>query len=60
MKGREGAGGGTKGEGEAGSSLSGKPSGNVGSIGGLWNHDLSQRQMLTQLSHPGAPVLFCF
>ena len=24
-----------------------------------WNHDLSQRQMLNQLSHPGAPKLSC-
>ena len=26
-----------------------------GSILGFWDHDLSQRQMLNQLSHPGAP-----
>ena len=26
-----------------------------GSIPGPWDHDLSQRQMLNQLSHPGAP-----
>jgi len=24
---------------------------------GAWDHDLSQRQMLNQLSHPGAPIL---
>ena len=23
---------------------------------GLWDHDLSQRQTLNQLSHPGAPI----
>ena len=26
-----------------------------GSIPGLWDHDLSWRQMLNQLSHPGSP-----
>ena len=26
-----------------------------GSIPGLWDHDLSQRQMLNHLSHPGTP-----
>ena len=25
-------------------------------IPGPWDHDLSQRQMLNQLSHPGAPI----
>jgi len=25
--------------------------------GGAWDHDLSRRQLLIQLSHPGAPVL---
>ena len=28
-----------------------------GSIPGPWDHDLSQRQMLNQLNHPGAPTL---
>ena len=28
-----------------------------GSIPGPWDRDLSQRQMLNQLSHPGAPTL---
>ena len=27
-----------------------------GSVPGCWDHDLSQRQMLNQLSHPGAPI----
>ena len=27
-----------------------------GSIPGTWNHELSWRQMLNQMSHPGAPV----
>lgn len=31
-----------------------------GSILGLWNHDLSQRQRLAWLSHPGAPTLSGF
>ena len=42
-------GGGTEGEGEAGSPLSREP--NVES----WDHDLSWRQMLNQLNHPSAP-----
>ena len=29
-----------------------------GLISRPWDHDLSQRQMLNQLSHPGAPILF--
>lgn len=30
-----------------------------GSVPGPWDHDLSQRQMLIQVSHPGPPtVLF--
>ena len=27
------------------------------SIPGRWNHDLSRRQLLNQLSHPGVPLL---
>ena len=40
-----------KAEGEADSQL-------CGSIPGLWDHDLSQRQTLNQLSHPGTPDLY--
>ena len=44
------------GEGEADSPLSREP--NVGSLTpGLWHHDLSGRQRLKRLSHPGAPGL---
>ena len=32
---------------------------NQGSIPGPWDYDLSQRQKLNQLSHPGAPVHVC-
>ena len=28
-----------------------------GLIPGSWDHDLSQRQLLNPLSHPGAPVI---
>ena len=31
-----------------------------GSIPRLWHHDLSQRQTLNQLSHPGTPTSFSF
>ena len=31
-----------------------------GSIPGPWDHDLSQRQMLNWLSHPGTPSIFFF
>ena len=43
---------GAKGEGEADSLLSKEPS--WGSILGPWDHDLSQKQTLNWLSHPGA------
>ena len=52
-------GGGAEGEGETGSSLSRKPNEWV-SIPRSQDHDLSWRQMLKQLSHPGAPVFFIF
>ena len=28
----------------------------MGLIPGLWDHDLSQRQTLNRLNHPGTPV----
>lgn len=43
-------------EGETESSLSREPHTTLGSIPGPQNHDLSQRQMLNQLSHPCTPV----
>ena len=43
------------GEGEAGSLRVGSLL--RGLIPGPWDHDLSQRQMLSQLSHPGIPVV---
>lgn len=46
----------TEGEGEVGSLLSREP--DWVSIPGLWDHDLSQRQMLNRLSHPGALQFF--
>jgi len=39
-------------EGEAGSQGAGSPMRD--SIPGHWDHDLSRRQMLNHLSHPGA------
>ena len=42
-----------EGEGEVGSPLSREP--DAGWITGPEDHDLSQRQMLNCLSHPGAP-----
>lgn len=29
-------------------------------IPGLWDHDLNQRQMFSQLSHPGTPNIYSF
>ena len=55
---REGA----EAEGEADSLLSRKPNVGLheGSIPGPQDHDLRQRQMLNQLSHPGAPaIIYC-
>ena len=46
-------GGWAEGEGEADSPLSRELM--RGLIPGPWDHDLSQRQMLNHLSHPGAP-----
>ena len=43
------------GEGEAGSPLKREP--HVGLAPGPWDHDLSQREMLNQRSHPG--LLLC-
>ena len=40
-------------EGQADFPLTGSPM--QGSIPGLWDHDLSRRQMLNRLSHPGTP-----
>ena len=51
---REGA----EGEREADSLLNEEP--DVGPIAGPQDHDLSGRQMLNQLSHPGVPILICF
>ena len=51
------SGGGAEGEREADSSLSREQT--HGSILGLQDHDLNQREMLNHLSHPGAPK-FCF
>ena len=31
-----------------------------GSIPAPWEHDLSRRQMLNRLSHPGSPMIFFF
>ena len=45
-----------EGEGEVDSPLSKEP--NAGLDPGHQDHDLSWRQMLNQLSHPGAPILF--
>ena len=50
---KQGGGEGTEGE-EADSLLRREPDG-WGSIAGPWDHDLSQRQMLNELSHPGLP-----
>ena len=50
-----GWGGWAEGEGEADSPLSRELM--RGLIPGSWDHDLSQRQMLNHLSHPGAPGL---
>ena len=47
-------GGTAEGEGEVGSCWAGSPT--PGSIPGPQDHDLSWRQTLNQLSHPGAPV----
>ena len=44
----------TEGEREAGSPLSREPDGD--SVPGHWDHDLSWRQTLNQLSYPGVPV----
>ena len=46
--------GGRKGEGEAGS-LPNRSS-DVGLNSRTWDRDVGQREMLNQLSHPGAPV----
>ena len=48
-------GGWAEGEGEADSSLSREVM--QGLIPGPWDHDLSQRQMLNHLSHPGTPIV---
>ena len=40
---------------EAGSPLNKEPDVRQDSIPGPWDHDLSRRQMLNRLSHPGAP-----
>ena len=53
-------GGGADREGEADSSLSREPGCDVASIPGPRDHDLSRRQMLNQLSHPGAPASLYF
>ena len=50
-------GGGVEGVGEADSPLSREPWWMRGSIPGLWDHDLSSRQMLNRLSHPGARTI---
>ena len=47
---------GTEREGEADSLMSREP--NAGSIPRPQDPDLSQRQMLNRVSHPGAPCLF--
>ena len=49
---------GAEGEGEANSLLSGEP--NVGLHPRTPDHDLSRRQMLNRLSHPGAPKILFF
>lgn len=41
---------------EAGSPLSREP--NMVSISEPWDHDLSRRQMLNQLRHPGTPKVY--
>ena len=46
--------GGVQGEGKADSPLHREP--NVGLNPGIEDHDLSRRQMINQLSHPGAPT----
>ena len=53
MTARAPAGGEVGAEGEAGSLLSREP--DVGLIPGPRDHDLSQRQTLDQLNHPGVP-----
>ena len=55
---REGTQAGEVGEGEAGFPLSREP--DVGLIPAPWDHDLSRRQTLNWLSHPGAPGLSVF
>lgn len=52
---REQAGEGAEGQVEAGSLLRREP--DKGLIPGPWDHDLSRKQMLHQLSHPGSPLL---
>nr|XP_055193758.1 sorting nexin-12 isoform X5 [Nyctereutes procyonoides] len=47
-----------RGEGKADAPLNGSLM--QGSIPGPWDYELSQRQMLNQLSHPGAQVLYLF
>ena len=49
-----GRGAGAEGEGEVGSLLNREPY--AGLDPQIWAHDLSQRQMPNQLSHPGAPL----
>ena len=48
-------GGWTEGEGQADIPLSREP--DVGLNPKIWDHDLSQRETLNQLSHPGNPVI---
>ena len=58
---RSQAGGGAEGEGEASSPLSKEPNlGLRGLIPGPWDHDLSQREVINWLSHPGVPWIACF
>ena len=48
-------------EGEADSPLSREPDAGIdGLIPGPWDHDLSWRQMLNRLSHPGALIFKSF
>ena len=53
----EQAGGVAEGEREAGSLAEQGASQTRGSIPGPWDHDLSGRQKLNQLSHPSAPLI---